>query len=242
MSNIIANPERVGRFTSSEIYRLCSNGRKKDEPGAPFYSYIEEKRSERKLGRSLDLGGAGKSAAWGEIMEMYVFEILIPIKWKHHGKTTKIHPINDSWAGSIDLVEQSICVGDLKCYQPKNFVSYADILMSGDIELFKAEHPKEYWQLVSAACIHNTAYAEAMLFMPFQSRLPEIREWVNNSANDSEAWRYRFIFDSPDEQLPYIPDGNLFYNELVTFRFMVPASDVFFLYDRVEMAAKLLLK
>jgi hypothetical protein len=34
---------RVGNFTSSQVYRLCTFGRAKDSIGAPFYTYIQEK-------------------------------------------------------------------------------------------------------------------------------------------------------------------------------------------------------
>jgi hypothetical protein len=214
-----------------------SNGRKAGEPGAPFFSYVEEKRAERRLGRSIDLGGGGKSAAWGKLMEMYVFSEIIGLHYTHAGKVTHLHPTHDCWAGSADLIAEGDKVGDIKCYEPKNFVKLADVLMRQDREFFKSEFPKEYWQLVSNASIHQVKRAESILFMPFKSRLEDIRRWMDtDKAQQTDAWRYRFIFDGEDESLPYIPDGNEYYNELVTFEFEIPQDDFDALESRVMLA------
>lgn len=48
--------ERIGRFTSSNIWKLTTLDRSGKSFGAPALTYIEEKRAERSLGRSIDLG------------------------------------------------------------------------------------------------------------------------------------------------------------------------------------------
>jgi hypothetical protein len=238
---MIANTERIGRFTSSEIHRLMSNGRKAGEPGAPFYSYIAEKEAERKLGRSLYTGGAGQSAAWGNLMEMYVYNELIKGHYFAKGKQTYIHPTHNFWAGSADLVQTGVKVGDIKCYYPKNFVQFADVLMQKDVDVFKKEYGAEYWQLVSNASIHKVKRAEMILFMPYNSRLNKIRQWMEtDDATTQEAWRYRFIFEGEDETLPFVPDECEHYTELVTFEFEVPQEDFDALESRVLMAESMI--
>ena len=238
---MIANTERIGRFTSSEIHRLMSNGRKAGEPGAPFFSYIAEKEAERKLGRSLDTGGAGQSAAWGIMMEAYVYFEILNGHYLAKGKKTYIHKNHNCWAGSADLIETGVKVGDIKCYWPKNFTELADVLMQQSVDVFRAKFPKEYWQLVSNASIHGLNKAESILFMPFKSRLNHIRDWMNSEkCTEEQAHRYRFIFDSHDETLPFVPDECEHYTELVTFEFEVPQEDFDALETRVLLAESLI--
>ena len=241
MSNeIIANPVRIGRFTSSQMSRLMSNGRKAGEPGAPFHTYVQEKIWETKVGRSMDTGVGSRSTAWGECMEMYLFSEVLGLKYVHKGKETSVHPTIDTWSGSPDLVEVGVKVAEVKCYEPKNFCKYADVLLNQDVALFRDERPVEYWQLVSNAVIHGVNKAEAILFMPYRSRLPEIRQWVDKEHDTLEPWRYRFIFEGDDSELPYVSDDSSHYTELITFEFEVPQEDIDALTSRVQLASKLL--
>ena len=43
---MVNNLERIGRFTSSNIWKLTTQNAKKDGFGAPALTYIEEKRAE----------------------------------------------------------------------------------------------------------------------------------------------------------------------------------------------------
>lgn len=236
------NAERIARFTSSQIYRLMSNGRNAGDPGAPFYSYLSEKQRERKLGRSLSLNKGSRATAWGNLMEWYVMSKYIGLNYQHHGKTTTVHPRIDCWAGSPDLVQTGVKVGDIKCYEPDNFSKLADVLLTQDLDAFKKEYTAEYWQLVSNACIHQVTRAEMILFMPYYSELEDIRIWMDgpDAPAEAETWKYKFIFDAPDNELPYVPDGCTAYTNLITFEFDVPIEDKAALEMRVLMAGKLL--
>lgn len=235
---MIDNKERIGRFTSSQIHRLMSNGRGKGTVGAPFKSYVSEKRREKRLGRSLSLNKGNRSTAWGEVMELYVLSEYIGLNYAHHGKTTTVHPRHPYWAGSPDLVQAGIKVGDIKCFEPDNFTKLADVLLQKDVELFKKEYNAEYWQLVSNTCIHEVDRAEMILFMPAYSELEKIRQWMDEQPMDdeSQAWKYRFIFDAPDYELPYVPDDCEVYSPLITFEFEVPQEDKDALEERVIWA------
>lgn len=239
---MIDNEERIGRFTSSQIYRLMSNGRAKDSVGAPFHSYLSEKQRERKLGRSLSLNKGNRSTAWGELMEWYVMSNYIGLNYQHHGKTTTVHPRIDCWAGSPDLVQTGVKVGDIKCFEPDNFTKLADVLLLQDVDAFKDAYTAEYWQLVSNACIHDVPRAEMLLFMPYWSELGKIREWMDgpDAPAEAETWKYKFIFDAPDNELLFVPDDCTAYTNLITFEFEVPIEDKAALEMRVKMAGGLL--
>ena len=71
---MIANVNRIGRFTSSQIWKLMTDGRSENGLGAPAITYIEEKRAERCLGRSIDLGAHSQALTWGKVMEVVGFE------------------------------------------------------------------------------------------------------------------------------------------------------------------------
>ena len=125
---MINNKERIGNFTSSQIYRLMSKGRGNfslENTGAAYHSYIEEKRLETRMGRSLGTEVHTQAMAWGKFMEMYVFS-LIGIEYKITSLTTDVHPTIERWAGSKDLIVPGVKVSDIKCYQPKKFGEYTD--------------------------------------------------------------------------------------------------------------------
>ena len=239
---MINNTARTGRFTSSEIHRLMSNGRKAGEPGAPFHSYVSEKKRERKLGRSLSLNKGNRSTAWGNLMEWYVMSKYIGLNYQHHGKITTVHFDIDYWAGSPDLVQAGVKVGEIKCFEPDNFTKLADVLLLQDVGAFAEAYPAEYWQLVSNACIHDVPRAEMILFMPYQSELNDIRDWMDgpDAPAEAETWKYKFIFDAPDNELPFIPDGCTSYANLISFEFTVPEFDKMQLTTRVLMAGEAL--
>lgn len=229
------NNLRVGRFTSSRMADIMSSGRAKDSIGKPFTTYVDQKRRERKLGRSLDLNKGSRSTAWGHLMEAWVMYDKLGFTYKHTGKEPSLHPEYNYWAGTTDLLQPKVKVGDIKCYEPDNFTKLADVLNKQDIELFKSEYKKEYWQLISNACIHKVDRVESILFMPLKSELERIREWINETEID-DIHRYRWIMDSDDEELPYIPDDCEEYQSLTTFEFDAPKDDRQALTERLMLA------
>lgn len=238
------NNNRTGRLTSSNAAKLMSNGRKAGSVGAPFTTYVDQKKRERKLGRSLSLNKGNRSTAWGHLMEAWVMYDKLGFHYAHHGAITTIHPEFDTWAGTADLVQKGVKIGDIKCFEPDNFTKLADVLQQQDRELLKKEYPSEYWQLVSNACIHQVTTAELILFMPLKSELERIRDWLNNDLDEVAAnnlHRYRYIMDASDEELPYLPDDCEGYSSLESFEFEVPQDDIDLLTDRIKLASKELL-
>lgn len=236
---MILNANRIGNFTSSQISKLMKNDRSGKGIGAPGLTYIEEKRLELKLGRSVDVQAYSKTMAWGTLMQYRAFDML-PFGYDFLGNDTFNHPSIPYWSGSPDLVEAGAKIGDIKCYYPKNFAALADVLIKQDTELFKEEFPEEYWQLVSNAIIMNVPNAEMVLYMPYESELDSIREFASNYDGE-DMWHYRFIIEENKSYLPYLPDGG-YYKNLYQFEFEVPQSDKDALTDRVLLATELLLK
>jgi len=72
---MLENKDRIGNFTSSEIYNLCA-GDDVSKPNKPFYTYIEEKIIEKKIHRSISTGASSKLIVWGKLLENYVFQNL----------------------------------------------------------------------------------------------------------------------------------------------------------------------
>lgn len=239
--SIVLNQQRVGRFTSSEIYKLMTVSKDGKSFGKPALTYIHNKRQELKLGRSLSIAKGNRSTAWGQFAEKRVHDLL-GMAYETVGDITIIHPYCPDWAGSPDLknVRESVC-GDTKCYEPENFCNYIDLLTEayngGGTDLWKKEYPAEYWQLVSNAIILQMKYIEAVVYMPYLSELKEIKEMAYN-YDGPDQFKYRFIYEADEHELPYIPDNSQ-YKNLNKFRFEVPEDDKIALTIAVGRAIKL---
>jgi hypothetical protein len=226
------NELRVGRFTSSEIYRLCGT----DKVRA---TYIRKKQLERRLQKSLDTGAYSKAMAWGKFMEIVLFDYL-EIDYEMKSKETFAHYRHgDIWSGSVDLVIPKVKIGEIKSFQYENFAEYTDCLMLQDIECLKTNFPKEYWQLVSNAIIHRVNRAEAISFMPYESQIPAIQELAFNYDGD-DFEDYKYIAYAKPEDLPSLKDGG-YYSNITTFEFEVPKADKIFLTKQVQDAGVKLL-
>lgn len=252
------NIERQGHFTSSQIYKLIPFGKvlmteeeliefRKNNPKSRVkmkeggfsqlgLTYIREKKLEIRMGRCLDIGGYSQATAWGNFMEFVIFSLL-GLEYKMQSKDTFLHPnkeLGKYWSGSVDLLVPNVKVAEIKCYQPKNFGFYADCLMQKDVDLFRKEFPAEYWQIVSNSIIHNVDRGEAILYMPYESEMDDIKEMARDyEAEDS--WKYRFIAEKDNKDLPCLPDGG-YYENIVKFEFEIPKKDKVFLTSRVEEA------
>ena len=147
---MIENIERIGAFTSSMIYKLMTNGKKPGTIGAPGLTYIQERAIERKMGRSLDTESYSKEMTWGLFLEKRGHSLLPDFGYQLTSKQTDIHPKYKFWSGSKDLIMPLVKIGDIKCYQPKNFSILTDAILLKDIENFKKECP-----IFITACINN---------------------------------------------------------------------------------------
>jgi hypothetical protein len=239
---MIENRDRIGNFTSSNIFKLCAS-LKSGESSAAYYTYIKEKMFERKLGRSVEMGVYSQNMAWGKFLEKRVNDNL-PMDYQMLHKSTKVHPKFHYVAGSVDFLVPNVKIAELKCFEPKNFASYVSVLMTGDTELIKKEHPKEYWQMVNNSQIHKTPKMEAIVYMPYESEMEEIRAFAEDpeylSAIGMMPWEVRFIVEKSNAQLAVLPNDSEFKN-LNIFEFDVPIEDVIFLNKKIIEAGKLLL-
>lgn len=263
MGEIVANIERIGAFTSSEIHRLTGIGTRQmteaelaahklanptskaktikhpDTVDKKFQTYVDEKKREKRMKRSLDTGASSMETRWGEFMERRAFQ-LIGLEHSLESKTTHVHPTINHWSGSPDLIADDK-VGDIKCYYPRKFSAYYEALETQDINVLKEEYSEEYWQLVSNACILNKPKVEVVLYAPYQNEALEIYNMV--MKNEDDMFRYKFIADMIEAEkyyeLPFLPDDSG-YNNLMTFEFTVPQEDKDFLTERVKLAVSLL--
>lgn len=263
--SITLNTERVGNFTSSQIYKLIKFGTremtaaeleayKKDNPkgtkknieggfASGGLTYIEEKNMERRFNLSLTQEVYTKPMAWGKICEMYVHEKRMGIEYQSVGDKTLSHPTIDFWKGSPDFKNPSKrIIAECKAYERKNFAVYADAILKQDTEILKKDCPEEYWQMVSNACILEYDYIQPILFMPYLSELPDISLFAAN-LDDKEQWKYKFIFDAVESgnyaSLPYLMDKG-YYQNFISTVLEVPKADKEFLTERVLEAGKLL--
>jgi hypothetical protein len=242
--SIANSPVRVGNFTSSNIYKLTVKGKGPHGFGDGAMTYIAEKKMERRLGRSLDVSKQTRPMLWGLFLEPFVHNML-PLSYELVSQESIVHPTIKTWVGSPDNVNRiDSVVGDTKCYEPKAFAEYVDVLTAcmnlGSVDLFRKTHKKEYYQLVSNAIILGVDNIEPIAYMPYKSELPVIRALAEN-FDSPEQYKYRFIAEAPDEELAHLPDGG-HYKNLNQFRFKVPQEDIDFLTERVLKATELLEK
>lgn len=235
--SITENHNRIGCFTSSKIFNLMKEGTKKGTPGKPFFTYIQEKKFERKLKRSISTDVSTRPMLWGSFLEARVHN-MIGMGYRHVFDETLQHPKYDFWSGSPDFINDTddvVC--DSKCPQPKAFCELVENCSKG-LESFKENHEDYYWQLVSNALITGKNNIELIGYMAYESELEEIRAEVEN-ADLEEPWKYRFITESLKAELAYLPDDSE-YKNLNIFRFPLDKGDAILLENKVVAASILL--
>jgi len=267
--SIIDNEIRISNFTSSQIFRLCGAGKRKmntEELAArpktgkgstvttiEDYSilndtaleYINEKKIERNIGRSINLVKQTRATLWGHYLQQRVHDMLPESYQLIDDKTIK-HPTIDCWVGSPDNhCKKDSIAGDIKCYEPKKFTEYVDCLTlateQDSVAIFKENCPQEYWQLLSNAILLDCENIEAIVYMPYYSELTEIRQSVLDLDSEDDKKKYGFIAYSHYNELAWLADGSK-YKNLNRFKFKAPQADKDFLTARVLSASKLLTK
>lgn len=245
--------ERVGRFTSSQISKLTTQNAKKDGFGAPALTYIEEKRAERCLGRSIDLGKQSQATIWGRVMEYYCHKFELGLEYSLCSKETLVHPKFKFWSGSPDFKKPKT-TGDIKCNEPKrhyllsvNLIKLRDGLMS--LEEFKKEEKEVYWQVVSNCILTNNPKGEIIAFTPTYDQLNLIREeWevdnfipgLNKTLSEHlevDFQYFYYLINKEFHNLPYIPQWSDFPN-FTSVEFEIPTDDIIFLTKCVTNAEK----
>lgn len=238
---------RIGRFTSSNIHKLMTKDRSGKGFGAPAKTYIEEKRAERFLGRSVELGTSSQEMTWGKVMEYWAFENVMGLEYSLCSKDTIVHPKYRFWTGTPDYTKENTA-GEMKCFYPKRYYTLSKALLELNdskisLEEFKGEFGEIYWQVVSNASILGFDNCEIMAFTPTEEQLLQIREEIEETnlleLAGVELWQGRFIVESPLHNLPYIPSHSKWPN-MVKFTFQPTKEDLDSLEGNVIKAEKLL--
>lgn len=239
------SPDRIGNFTSSEIYRLMSNGKAAGSFGAPFYEYIEEKRMERRLHRSLTADVDARATSWGKLVEKRCFDVL-PIDYTLCSDVTLSHPEISYWKGTPDAVTTE-AVADVKSPSTlKSFCQLVDpyyekgkLIHEGlTIEAVRENHrdgDKFFWQIVSNAILTGATKGELIVYAPYLDELEDIRKMAD--GNPKLYW----LQFGTDEELPYLIRGG-HYKSLNVITFDILQRDKDALTERVLEAGKLLNK
>ena len=235
---MINNEKRIGRFTSSQIYRLCST-LKSGLPAASVQTYIDEVKISRQLGRSVKTQVKTQPMKWGNLMECVLFDLL-GLTYKMNHKIPVLHPeLGDYWSGTPDMVSTKPKVAENKCYEPLHFGKFSNALLTKDPEYIKENEPDAYWQVISNGMILGIDTVELIAFMPYKSELIEIIKMVEETnfleINGLELGDYYFLNEANIESLPYLPDDSKFSN-VNSFEFEIPVKDKDFLMERMGYA------
>ena len=116
-------------------------------------------------------------------------------------------------------------------------------MLTEDLDFIKKEHPKEYWQIISNGEINKVPKGEAIVYMPYEREIEELRELMQDEDYlqqvDLTIKDMYYIHEKPICDLPVLPDDSLFSN-LNIFEFEIPKEDIEFLTSRVIMAENLI--
>lgn len=252
MSETIRNSDiRLGRITSSDMYKIMSNGKKAGEFGKPFYTYIEEKNFERKLKRPLNDDVNARALSWGTLLEKRAFGLL-GIDYKESSQETLINPEIDCHAGSPDGFTYSGLELDVvvEVKAPKTLKSFCTLVecvkegltgleVMAEIKKNHDDGDKFYSQIVSNSILTNSKFGELVVYMPYKHELNAIRELAAN-YDGMEQWKFKWIADSYDEQLPHLIEGGA-YENMYRVRFEIPQADKDAMIERIKEASKLLI-
>lgn len=221
---------RTGRFTSSTIGDLCTNGRKDGELGAPFYKRCQIVASSRMFGARTIEGGS-ISTEWGILVENYVNKILekegITTGYSSLPIISNMEEFEDWVCGSPDAVSMDT-VYDIKCYY--SITEYFNIY-GCTVDELRTIKPLYFWQLVNNAILTGKEYAELVCFYPTKEDLDEIL-----SMNRDEMISYRISY-ADESELPQLGEGKEDFR-LYRLRWEVNAKDTNFLLSRINLAKK----
>ena len=235
--------ERKGNFTSSQIHRLCVS-LKSGKPSSAFYMYIDDVKCEIILNRSSNVEVNTKPLKYGSLMEIVLFQKEeIGLEYSMVNKATIKHSKIKHFAGTPDLIQKGVKVGEIKCFYPKNFAKLSLCLLSKDIVKIKKEFPSVYWQVVSNAILCNVKKAEIIVYMPYKKEIEQILKDIEDTnlleGNNLNPSDYYFMTYDSIETLPYLPENSSLKN-INRFEFEVPNEDIILLKERLKEANEIL--
>ena len=234
--------KRIGRFTSSQMSRLCAS-LKSGKPSSAFFTYVDEVYCESQMGRSINHDVNTIPMRWGRLMEVVLFNLL-GLDYTMAHKMTVVNKDLPMHSGTPDLVsEQAKKTGEIKCYYPKKFSAMSLCINKKDVQLFKENFKEEYWQCVSNSVLLGYDKAEIICFMPYKKELQEIIEMVEDTnfleSNNLDPQDFYFLTNNVIDSLPYLPDDSKMSN-INQFEFVIPQEDKDFMIERIEMATELI--
>ena len=256
MITVANNPVRVGRFTSSEIYRLMSSGKRpmtegelaarpksgpgskstlvEDGPGEAFYNYVDEKRWERRLGRSIKEDVSARPLEWGNFIEHRAFRQL-PFEYTLASQMTISHSEIDCWCGTPDGYSPESVIEIKAPWTLKSFCTMYECQTIQELREKHKQGEQYYWQCVSNAILLDKKYAELVVYLPYLSEIPEIQN--ETEYFDGDQNKIQWIKFANHDDLPYVVDGGEITN-LHVIKFEVPNQDKLRLIHRVKLAAR----
>jgi hypothetical protein len=239
MDAILQSPERLGKFTSSEIYRLVTVDKRSGKWNEKVATiYIQEKMREEKLRRSLDNETFSRACEWGKLVERFVFENVLGTEYRFQSNETISHREIKTWSGTPDALKfgkENIVVDIKSPFTLNSFLDFFDCETIEDVREKHKDGEKYFWQLVSNAILTNVYRAELVVYCPYKSELTKIRELAEEMNGELNLY---WLFNASDEELPYIPDGNKFYSNLKKIEFEIKKEDTDFLTEKIIYSTK----
>jgi hypothetical protein len=226
---------RNGKFSSSQIGDLFTNGRAAGSYGLPFYGYIEQKKNERRAGRSLSNDVRSPATDWGNMCEPIAFSEIADFEYQLISQKDRyIHPVYPLTGVPDYLVKSKSIVGDIKC--PYTLDSYFDLLKINSLESFRKIKPMYFWQLVSNAILTKMKYAEITVFMPTKAMILVIQSVSAESENHEDPFKRYYFHKKGINEMPWTVDMPTIYK--FCFEVTNEIKDEF--NTRLEIATKLL--
>ena len=206
---------RIATFSSSEIHRLVSNGKRPDGAGASFTSYVREKAIESITGQPYSSGGSWQTE-WGNYWESIAFDHMIDDMDHVLQSSKRYFHENLPWSGAPDTVGMD-AVGDIKSPASYNgFFELTKCKTGADLKKFNADY---YWQLVSNSVLVGFDKAVLFVFMPTPKLLDQHIPLFDGKLKFTDSY-------------PSLPKKNTY-----RLTFNIPKNDKKLLIKRVTMAA-----
>lgn len=220
------NELRAGRFTSSQVYRLM---------GSPAVrkTYINEVRTEIKLGKSLNKEFWSKATSWGSLMEVLAFNAM-SMDWSLCSKETVVHKTLGKYYSGTPDVKKIDTLGEIKGYEYKNFCNMTDVILSKNLVDLKALNKgKEYWQTVSNAVLMDMKKGAVISYMPFERDFEIVKLFIEklDVSIDSQRELHEdcgWVVFKQEKDVCLLPNDG-YYKDLNIFEFDIPQEDL----DRV---------
>jgi hypothetical protein len=162
--------QRIGKFTSSEIYKLMTEPRAKAAKDAGELSegaktYVRKKIAEQ-YGFIPDY--TTEAMAWGVEQEFYAKAWYEKLTGNRVAECGFIE-VSPTYGGSPDgKVFEGIAQGALEVKCPFSSEHHIGHCMIDSAEYFKIEYPEYYWQCVSHMIVLNVEWCD---FVSFDSRI-----------------------------------------------------------------------